>query len=638
MPKKKTKLDRFADLTWNDLEEWAGSKIVSRGKNYQRQGHVSDLAVTEDDGLIAWVDGTERYATKVAMDDDGLPDSVCTCPYEVDCKHGVAVVVDYLKRMEDNKPFPKAGRDDARLKLLKDEDWDDEPIDEEMAVSEDVQKEIDPFLKGKTKTQLIELFHEIARQHPEMAQALEDHRQLTSGHTKTLVTRLRREIQEIGNEPGWQDYWRGGGYTPDYSGIRKKLETLLETGHADEVLKLGRELMSTGIRQVEESHDEGETAMEVADCMPVIVKALDRSSLDSADKLNWALDAELKDQYEVCEAFVEYLHRQHPKSAWQALADRLLLRLKEVKHSKGADDFSRRYERDRLSDWAIYALDQAGRKDEIIPLCEAEANKTGSYDRLVKLLVSARRYEEAECWIREGVQATKDKWPGIAAGLRNALREIRTQQKNWPVVAAIQVEEFVRRPSRQAFTSCQKAAAKVMAWPEVREFLLQYLEKGEPPWKREGWSLPDSGLDVPETERKDRFPMVSDLIEMAILEKKPERVLFWYDRLPKKQYGWYGIDDDEVATAVQTHAPDRAVAIWKRKAEKLIAQVKPKAYQEAGRYLRKAAKIMAEERKQAEWNRYLQSLREHHARKIRLTAVLDSLDEKPIIKKKTPSK
>jgi len=59
MPKKKTQLDSFADLTWNDLGEWAGSKIVSRGTNYQRQGRVGDLAVTEDDGLIAWVDGTE---------------------------------------------------------------------------------------------------------------------------------------------------------------------------------------------------------------------------------------------------------------------------------------------------------------------------------------------------------------------------------------------------------------------------------------------------------------------------------------------------------------------------------------------------------------------------------------------------
>ena len=73
-----------------------------------------------------------------------------------------------------------------------------------------------------------------------MAQEIVDRRQLTSGHTETLVARLRREIQEIGDEPGWQNYWQGEGYTPDYSGIRKKLETLLKAGHADEVLTLGR--------------------------------------------------------------------------------------------------------------------------------------------------------------------------------------------------------------------------------------------------------------------------------------------------------------------------------------------------------------------------------------------------------------
>ena len=634
MPKKKTQLERFADLTWNDLEEWAGSKIVSRGKNYQRQGRVCDLAVTEDDSLIAWVDGTERYATKVVMDDGGLPGSICTCPYECDCKHGVAAVIEYLKRIEDDQPIPKANQGDARLKLVEDEDWDDEPIDEEMAVSEDMRKEIDQFLKGKTKAQLIELIREIAQQHAEVAQEIVDRRQLTSGNTKILVTRLRREIQEVGDEPGWQDYWRGGGYTPDYSGIRKKLEALLEAGHADDVLTLGRELVSTGIRQVGESHDEGETSMEVAACMPAIVKALDQSSLDSTAKLNWALDAELEDQYGVCEAFAEYLHSKHPKSAWHTLADRLLVRLKKMRPSKGADDFSRSYERDRLSDWAIHALDRAGRKDEIISLCKAEAKKTGNYGRLVNLLVSERRYKEAERWIRVGIQATKDKWPGIAAGLRNTLREIRTRQKNWPAVAAIQAEEFVRRPSRQAFTDCKKAAAKVKAWPEVRESLLQFLEKGEPPWKQKGWPLPESGLNVPEPERQDRFPMVSELIEMALLEKKPERVLYWYDQLPKKRYGWYGVDDDVIATAVQTHAPDRAVAIWKNKAERLIAQVKPKAYQEAGKYLGKAAKVMAKESKQMDWDQYLQGLREHHARKIRLMEVLDSLDNKPIIKKR----
>lgn len=78
MPKRQKR--KFTDLTWDDLEEWAGSKIVARGRDYQRHGHVSGLAITKDNGLIAWVSGSDEYATRVVMDDDGLPVSDCTCP------------------------------------------------------------------------------------------------------------------------------------------------------------------------------------------------------------------------------------------------------------------------------------------------------------------------------------------------------------------------------------------------------------------------------------------------------------------------------------------------------------------------------------------------------------------------------
>ena len=67
----------------------------------------------------------------------------------------------------------------------------------------------------------------------------------------------------------------------------------------------------------------------------------------------------------------------------------------------------------------------AGRKDEIIPLCEQEAEKTGSYVRLVKWLRKSRRNEAAEAAIRKGLLSVGDRWPGIAAELRNQFREIR---------------------------------------------------------------------------------------------------------------------------------------------------------------------------------------------------------------------
>lgn len=148
-------MDQFKDLSWDDLNEWAGSKIVSRGRTYQQQGRVSELAQTADGALVAWVDGSDIYASRVDMGDDGMPDSVCTCPYELDCKHGVAVVLEYLERVKHNRRVPKAAGGDERLELLAAEGGDDRAGENEVPLSHDAGKEIDAFLKGKTKAQLI---------------------------------------------------------------------------------------------------------------------------------------------------------------------------------------------------------------------------------------------------------------------------------------------------------------------------------------------------------------------------------------------------------------------------------------------------------------------------------------------------
>ena len=50
--------------------------------------------------------------------------------------------------------------------------------------------------------------------------------------------------------------------------------------------------------------------------------------------------------------------------------------------------------------------------------------------------------------------------------------------------------------------------------------------------------------------------------------------------------------DDEVADAIAATHPDRAVAIWKELAENEIALVKPRAYQDAIPYLRKARNVL----------------------------------------------
>ncbi len=79
-------------LTYDDLREWAGSKLFSRGKSYIK--NVGGLFRMEDGTLAAWVSGSEEYATSVRLDPDGDIEYFCTCPYDWGpCKHAVAVVL-----------------------------------------------------------------------------------------------------------------------------------------------------------------------------------------------------------------------------------------------------------------------------------------------------------------------------------------------------------------------------------------------------------------------------------------------------------------------------------------------------------------------------------------------------------------
>lgn len=291
---KKTKLTPFAALTWDDLDAWAGSSILSRGRSYQRSGRVQKLAHTASGGILAWVQGTFRYATRVEMDKKTLVAS-CTCPYGGTCKHAVAVVLAYLEGLKQQSNVPTASTDDRRLRLLEDAQeaeeegrYEEEDIDEETDDEEEDDEEEDDeaivgrarpsphrvqhstadglsaFLEKQSKEDLLTLLKEQMRQHPEVRQAILDRANLLSGEVKKLVRTVRQEINGLTRMSGWEDDWGRGGGSGNYDRIRTHLEALLAAGHADEVLSLGQELLEAGTRQVEMINDEGETGAEIS--------------------------------------------------------------------------------------------------------------------------------------------------------------------------------------------------------------------------------------------------------------------------------------------------------------------------------------------------------------------------------------
>jgi len=638
MARKRKKTDLFEGLTWNDLTAWAGNKIVSRGINYQRSGYVKDLGRTADGSLIAWVEGTKRYATQVFFEDDDL-ESICSCPYWDTCKHAVAVVVEYLENLKKKVKIPKVTKKDQRLILLK-EFFDDEVSfeeDDDLNEFDEVYKQtnaitetkfLEPFLKKHTKAQLVELIKELARQYPLILAHLQDQSHLSSGDISEMVSSIRSEIQELSSEPGWQNYWRNEGYIPDYSRVKHRLEGLLDQGHADEVIVLGEELLEAGIRQVEMSDDEGETEEEIASCMDVVFRALAQSSISPAEQMLWAVDRELEDQWALCEGVEVFWKQKKKKTDWDTLADELTKRLKRF--SKKKDDH---YRRDRLTDWIITALKNAGREAEIVPLCEKEAVRSDSYVRLVRILMEASQWGAAEQWIKKGIQTTDKKLPGIASQLRESLREIREKQGDWLQVAALRVDDFFINPSFETFQELKVAAKKSNAWDRVKPAVMNYLETGKIPKPGSSWPLPEADVPKAKERRPRQFPIIGVLIDIAIAEKRPDEVIHWYDQRKSQKFGgwWSEFQEDKIAKALADDYPDRAVDIWKRLAANLIAQVKPKAYEKAAVHLKIIQRTLKRQSKDKEWGIYLANIRKEHARKIKLLEILDGLNDKRIL-------
>lgn len=639
----------FQDITWLDLESWAGTKIVSRGKSYQQSKYVSDLAITGSGELVAWVEGSATYATMVSLD-NGEISSICTCPYHSTCKHAVAVVLEYLNCLENGRKVPETGKKDERLNLIsqdideEDDEYDifDDEIDDKAAASShkgassSTKSGLEDFLKKQSKSELLKLIRGILERHDEVRDELQFNVRLKTASAPSLAKTIEREIEEAASEPAWWSYRHGRGHQPDYSRVRAGLRRLLDEKQIDEVVRLGEKLLFLASSQVEQSHDEGDIAEEVADCMTIVFKALRYSSLLNEEKMERAIDFGLRDEYGLCDGLEGFWKKKFSKKDWSALADRLLNRLNGMSPEKKGDAFSRNYRRDRITDEIIRALENAGRLEEIISLCLKEAEITSSYDRLVRHLRKAKRDAEAEEWIRKGIAVTLTKWPGIANGLKEELLDIRRGERDWIFVAAVLADDFFGNPSLDAFKELKKASEKAHVREPVGKAVLHFLETGKGPQQsRRDWPLPDTGLEKPERRRSGEHPLTPVLIDIAIFEKRLEDVLKWYYRHKKNRQGWSQDSlEDRVAGAIAHEYPDKAVNIWKGIAERQVSQTGVNFYINGAKYLRKVKNTMIKNGEVNEWDTYLQQLKDANRRKPRLLEILDALSGKPIIQSK----
>lgn len=675
----------WAKLSWEDLNEWAGVHSVERGRSYQRQGRVHDLRLAEDGTLLAWVQGGERYAIRVQLASSGRISSECSCPVVWSCKHAVAAILESLDAINEARELPEATDDDRRLVVLKsfdacdlddelqdDDDVFDEVDHEEVASKKAVAKrpgkdstaprrrrkktadaDIRAHVQARSHDQLVEMVMRLSDRDADVRRALVDEVALADGKFDELIRAARAELRSLTADPVWYDSWRSEGNVPEFDGLKRRFQTLLDHGYADAVVTLAEELITRGIDQVEQSHDEGETSMAIADCLELVQSALLKSSRSDEEKILFVIDATLKDEYGLCDGFCDLLELEWKKPTWSKVADRLQRRLSDLPTATKGSDRSSSYQRDRLSAEAIKALDQAGREDEATELSIDEARQCRTYPRAVQRLIDRRDIERAESLATEGLARTDPKLLGTIGELEDQLCKIAADRSDWSLPAAVAAERFFARPSVRSYQELLDLAKKAKCQPAVHAGAMQFLETGvrpdstPPPSSRlrnqSAWPLPlpptpKSPTKATARSRPGEGSCYSVLIDLAIHEKRPDDVLMWYDKrnaLSARRSApvlrrRYSRDDARIAEAIEITHPERAVDLYRRIAVAIAAETNTKTYPEVGRYLKRVQSLLRTLDRTADWQRLLADFRKDHDRKRRLMEVLDGMEGRPI--------
>lgn len=641
-------------LTHEDLRQWAGSKIFNRGKDYV--ACVSELSRTEGGTLAAWVSGTDEYATTVRRDDEGDFEYGCTCPYDGGgpCKHVVAVLLAALEEVKRNREIPLLDPDDdlyleAFDDLPEDDDWGDDDDDDEDDDDDDEDfdaddsprtrvkgqaQQIESILAAKSRDELQTLLVSLAVDFPEVNRRICEAAQLETGQVDKLVRTLQKEIRNLTAQDAWFNPWKDEGNLPDYSHVEEQLQALLDKGHADEVFALGEELWELGSTQVEESHDEGDTALAIASCFEIVLQALPRTSLAPSGQLLWLIEHEIDDQYNLLNGADALLNdRRYTEDHWREVAAALEQRLREMAPPQSGR-FTDTYHRQKIMTWLCSAYQRSGEQQKVIPLLEEEADRCRSYDALVKALLEIGERDRARQRCIHGFRQTVSGAPGIASELQKRLRQMAEEEGRFDLAAAYRADDFFEQPSVRAYEKLHQASEQVGEWPEVRKKALEYLQTGRRPGaggeRGTGWPLPDPEVKRPEARGNIRdlsFPNREMLIEIAILEKRHDDAVAIYQELAKsKRWSWS--IDERLAQAVQGSHPETALQIWKSIADRLIGQVKPKAYEEAAGYLRKMHTVYRQTGRLADWKALIMRLRVEHKAKRRLMEVLTGLESR----------
>ncbi len=562
----------MAEFTESNIRKRTDEGRFKRGKEYRWEGAVKDR-VCREGNLEASVQGSypQPYRVSVSFSDEGIKSTSCSCPddYYGDCKHVVAVLLDWL----DN--------------------------DDEFKEVEPVEK----TLEGRSKEELTLLIQEMLEREPSLKRLLDEPLPGFSGSqgsTETVDRSIYREdVRNI------LEGYNGRG---DEWDVASSLESLVEKGkrHLDnKELGEAEAIFEIVIKETLDlygqiyGHESGEIYGAIDNAIDGLIECLKASPKKTevrkevVDTLFWVIEWDIdfggidimngprrallestdtEDRERLRKKVIEAL-KSSDESGWRKNRyGTFLLELCELDGSR--EDFLEKLEESEVKLPKIEALTflELGQKDEAV---ESAREIDGSLDikRVADQLCERGYGEDARELVSDFVEVDGDK------RLKEWLVEFDKRNGNFESALEMEIGLFRSRPNSSKFGQVVRCAEELGKGEEYRLELIDELEE----------------------EGKYNI-----LAEIYLQEEKLEKAWEYAKRYEKsKRFGNCNRLKEKIVEAGKKEKPERAVDFYLDRVYDLISRRGRKNYRRAAEYLVKVRDIYEEG-----WDDLIEDIRE----------------------------
>ena len=588
-------------ITESMIRAGAGPESFHRGEEYYRDGAISNAAL-QGALLSGECAGTDApyYQVQVELDEAGIAEASCTCPYEFGgyCKHIVALLLTYL-----HHPKSFAARK-APAELLSDLDHND----------------------------LVVILTKLMQEQPELYDRIEvlisvpsrPRKKRKKVDTEVYRRHINGIVHSLDGMRMSEAYWHVGNLTNQLREVEQSVMKFLDAGDAETALEILLVLLEEASRAIEYIDDSnGELGGYVGELGTLLAEAILSMELSQVERAKLTGRLEKLISYAGDYGMEGNLHIavQAARFGWDEIPDEIVPLPSTGSTADENDEWDEDDDWDEelayevhewdwpaaaglgdLTEAKLNVLNRQGRTEDYLALCKKEKRHLRYALKLCDLkqvtdavkyarkhltfaeetLQMARRLRESRL-VAEAIEVGEHglKLKGPKAGLGEWLGPVEEAQARTKQALAAWLAVFPEQPGLETYKTIKRLAES--RWARLRPEVMAKL-------------------------RKSYDKQV--LAEVLLLEEEWDEAI----KVAEGRDVWYPIIET-VADGVMPHRPEWVAQISLKHAERLMAEVKSKNYPIAAAWLKRAKQAYKLLGKTDEWRKYLQETKEKYKRR-----------------------